>query len=73
MLAGIYQTKDGWVRPHTNWLHHKLGLLKLLDLPVDAKKADVAGTFAGVSAHEFAELAMVEGLPVASLRTFEEW
>lgn len=23
-LVGMYKTEDGWLRPHTNWAHHRL-------------------------------------------------
>src|SRR5438876_1940531 len=32
-LAGLYRCADGWVRLHTNFTHHRDGVLRLLDLP----------------------------------------
>ncbi|KPV77957.1 uncharacterized protein RHOBADRAFT_32544 [Rhodotorula graminis WP1] len=73
-LAGAYKAKlGGWIRPHTNWRHHKVGLLDLLDLPHDASKAQLAEAFASRDADEVAEAAMDRGLVCTALRSFEEW
>ena len=73
-LAGVYKAKDGtWIRPHTNWTHHKHGLLDLLGLPRDATKAQLADAFAERDADEVAELAMERGLVCTALRSFSEW
>ncbi|BGP21248.1 L-carnitine dehydratase/bile acid-inducible protein F [Rhodotorula toruloides] len=72
-LAGQYRTKDGWIRPHTNWRHHKEGFLDLLGLPRDAKKADLAAALRERHADEVAEAAMERGLVCTAMRSFQEW
>ncbi|KAL8290413.1 hypothetical protein RQP46_002671 [Phenoliferia psychrophenolica] len=72
-LVGVYATKDGWARPHTNWAHHKHGLLALLGLEDDATREEVAQAFKLVNASDFADLAMERGLVVTARRTFDEW
>ncbi|ORY77253.1 CoA-transferase family III domain-containing protein [Leucosporidium creatinivorum] len=73
-LVGQYRAKDGgWLRPHTNWKHHKLGLLKMLGLPETTGKKELARAFAARDANEVAEQAMKQGLVVTALRSFEQW
>lgn len=72
-LAGQYRTKDGWIRPHTNWRHHKEGFLDLLGLPHNAKKADLAAALLDREADQVAEAAMERGLVCTAMRSFEEW
>ena len=36
-IAGLYRCRDGWVRLHTNFAHHRDGVLLLLDLPPGAE------------------------------------
>lgn len=72
-LAGQYRTRDGWIRPHTNWRHHKEGFLDLLGLPPTAKKADLAAALHEREADEVAEAAMQRGLVCTAMRSFAEW
>ncbi|KAK4051023.1 hypothetical protein OIV83_003152 [Microbotryomycetes sp. JL201] len=41
-LAGQYRAKDGWLRPHVNWKHHRIGLLDMLGLPENTSKDQLA-------------------------------
>ena len=36
-IAGLYPTRDSWVRLHTNFPHHRDGVLRLLGLPAGAQ------------------------------------
>ncbi len=74
-LAGLYACADGWVRLHTNFVHHRDGVLRLLGLPVGAltSRAEVAAALAHRSATAFESEATEAGLVVAALRSFEEW
>ncbi|KAI5481726.1 L-carnitine dehydratase/bile acid-inducible protein F [Pseudohyphozyma bogoriensis] len=72
-LAGVYRTNDGYIRPHTNWTHHRVGLLRMLGLPDDADKPALTEEFLKRSAEETAEQAMRRGLPVTSLHSFQDW
>lgn len=73
-LVGVYEAKDGKLRPHTNWRHHKVGLLELLGLKEGASKGEVVEAFANVEdASAFADTAMEKGLVVTALRSFDEW
>ncbi|MGH7100949.1 MAG: CoA transferase [Acetobacteraceae bacterium] len=70
-IAGLYPAADGWVRLHTNFPHHRDGILKLLGVPHE--RAAVAGALARWRAEEFDRAATAGSLPIAWLRSFAEW
>ena len=78
-LAGLYacgpQGRDGWVRIHTNFTHHRDGVLRLLGLPegTDTERDAVAQALTGWRAEAFERAATDAGLVVAALRSFDEW
>ena len=78
-LAGLYPCgaggAGGWVRLHTNFAHHRDGLLRLLGLPVGtATPCDAVATgLQGWRAFDFEDTAADAGLVVAALRSFEQW
>jgi crotonobetainyl-CoA:carnitine CoA-transferase CaiB-like acyl-CoA transferase len=71
-IAGIYRCGDGrWVRLHTNFPHHRDGVLALLACDYD--RAAVQQALLDWRAEEFEETAARAGLVVAAMRSFEEW
>ncbi|MGH7082919.1 MAG: CoA transferase, partial [Acetobacteraceae bacterium] len=70
-IAGLYPAADGWVRLHTNFPHHRDGILKLLGVPHE--RAAVARALARWRAEEFDRAATEASLPVAWLRSFADW
>ena len=74
-IAGLYPCLDGWVRLHTNFAHHRDGVLRLLGLPAGetTPRSDVAAALARRSALAFEAEASEAGLVVAALRSFDEW
>ncbi len=78
-LAGLYacgpQGRDGWVRIHTNFAHHRDGVLRLLGLPegTGTERGLVAQALAAWQANAFEQAATDAGLVVAALRSFDEW
>lgn len=74
-LAGLYPCKSGWVRLHTNFAHHRDGVLRLLGLAegADTERAAVARALEGWDALTFEQAATDTGLVVAALRSFDEW
>jgi len=74
-LAGLYRCGDGWVRVHTNFAHHRDGVLRLLGLPEGAEttRAAVTEALAPWSALAFEQAASDAGMVVAALRRFDEW
>jgi len=72
-IAGTYRCGDGrWVRLHTNFPHHRDGVLRLLG-GVAHERAAVAAALQGWSAPEFEDAAAAAGLCVAMMRSFAEW
>lgn len=71
-IAGAYRCGDGrYVRLHTNFPHHRDGVLKLLRCDYD--KPAVAEALRGWNAFDFEQAAADANLVVAALRTFAEW
>ncbi|NUO88870.1 MAG: CoA transferase, partial [Cupriavidus sp.] len=71
-IAGIYRCADGrWVRLHTNFPHHRDGVLRLLGCAHD--KAAVQVALDKWEAEAFETAASDAGLVVAALRSFDEW
>lgn len=70
-IAGLYQTRDGWVRLHTNFPHHREGVLHLLGCP--AERPAVATALLHCDAVAFETAAAEAGLAVTALRSFPEW
>lgn len=71
-LAGIYPTQGGgWVRLHTNFVHHRDGVLRLLGCAPD--RAAVAAVLLGWQAEAFETAATSEKMVVAAYRSLAEW
>jgi crotonobetainyl-CoA:carnitine CoA-transferase CaiB-like acyl-CoA transferase len=73
-FSGLYPCKDGFVRIHANFKHHRDGALQLLGLdPANAKREDAQAALMSWNAIDF-ETAMADAKLVATaLRTFEQW
>jgi crotonobetainyl-CoA:carnitine CoA-transferase CaiB-like acyl-CoA transferase len=75
-LSGLYPCRDGHVRIHANFDHHRDGALALLGLsgnPERYQKADVQSALQDWDAEAFETAAADAGLVVAAARTFAEW
>ena len=75
-LAGLYACADDrWLRLHTNFAHHRDGVLRLLGLPLGAEtpREAVAAALRDRNAFEFETAAAQAGLVVAAVRSFDEW
>ncbi|WP_369951944.1 CoA transferase [Ralstonia syzygii] len=65
-IAGLYGCGDGrWVRLHTNFPHHRDGVLRLLGCTHDREA--VARALAGWQALDFEDAAAAAGLPLVTL------
>lgn len=72
-IAGLYQCSDGrWVRLHTNFPHHRDGVLRLLGR-IAHDRAAVAKALANWSAAEFEAAAAEAGVVVTMTRSLPEW
>jgi len=71
-IAGLYPTGDGgWVRLHTNFPHHRDGVLRLLRCAHD--RDAVRRALESWQAEAFETAASDAGLCVAALRSFAQW
>src|SRR2546421_8814680 len=71
-IAGLYRCGDGrWVRLHTNFPHHRDGVLKLLGCNYSREAVKVA--LKGWEAEKFETAAAEAGLVVTMTRSFAEW
>ncbi|MGA0608802.1 CoA transferase [Caldimonas sp. KR1-144] len=70
-IAGLYRCEGGWVRVHTNFPHHRDGVLRLLGC---AHERDaVAAALARWRAEDFEQAAAEAGLVANALRSFAQW
>ncbi len=73
-IAGDYRTGDGWIRLHTNYAHHRVAVLRALDLPADCDSRDDVGAAAILRGADELEAAVVaQGGPAAVLHGPESW
>ncbi|KAF5315055.1 hypothetical protein D9619_007335 [Psilocybe cf. subviscida] len=77
-IAGLYRTKEnGWVRIHTNFPHHRVGVLSILGIPdtpsSPATKETVRATIARWDAQELEDACAERGMCVFRMRSLEEW
>ena len=71
-IAGLYRCGDGrWVRLHTNFPHHRDGVLQLLGCDYD--RAAVQRALDGWQGEAFETAAAKAGLVVTMTRSFAEW
>lgn len=70
-IAGLYPTADGFVRLHTNFAHHRAGIVRLLACE-DSREAVAAALLLQKSA-DFEQKATAAGMCVAALRSLEGW
>lgn len=71
-IAGTYRCGDGrWVRLHTNFPHHRAGVLRLLGC--EGNRAAVGRALREWEGFAFEQAAAEAGLCVAAMRSFREW
>ncbi|KAL7792173.1 CoA-transferase family III domain-containing protein [Trichoderma ceciliae] len=73
-IGGLHKTADGHVRIHDNFPCHALGTLRLLGLPSNASRQDVAAKVVQWKSVDL-ETAGTErgGLAIYALRSYSEW
>jgi crotonobetainyl-CoA:carnitine CoA-transferase CaiB-like acyl-CoA transferase len=75
-IAGLYKTKDGnFVRIHTNFPHHRRGILNLLNLPDSSEitRDQVQKALLEWNAPDFEEKAAQSAMCAFAMRSFDEW
>lgn len=76
-LSRFWRTRDGWLRTHANYPHHRDRLLSALGVPADGEDEvlaeAVAAELAGRDSIEVEETVQAEGGLAVAVRTPEEW
>lgn len=73
-FSGLYRARDGWVRIHANFAHHREGALRLLGLdPATADRTAAEEAMQGWDAVAFESAAAEAGLVATALRSFAQW
>jgi crotonobetainyl-CoA:carnitine CoA-transferase CaiB-like acyl-CoA transferase len=73
-FSGLYRARDGWVRIHANFPHHREGALRLLGLdPSTADRQAAERAMQSWDALAFEQAAADAGLVASALRTFAQW
>jgi crotonobetainyl-CoA:carnitine CoA-transferase CaiB-like acyl-CoA transferase len=73
-FSGLYRARDGWVRIHANFSHHREGALRLLGLdPATTDREAAEQAMRGWDAQAFEEAAAQAGLVATALRSFAQW
>ena len=70
-IAGLYPSRDGYVRLHTNFAHHRDAVLAVLGCGPD--RAAVAAALAPRASVAFETEATARGCCVSAFRTHAEW
>ncbi len=71
-IAGTYQTGDGrWVRLHTNFPHHREGILDMLRVPYEREQ--VAAALKGWTGQAYEDEVARRGLVGTMMRSPAEW
>jgi hypothetical protein len=70
-IAGDYLARDGWIRLHTNYRHHRDAVLRALG--VAESRAAVAAAVASSGAEELEAAVVAEGGCAARMLTVAEW
>lgn len=72
-LSGFFEASDGWVHTHANYPHHRDRLLRALDLPARASRADVACAIAERAAQDVEEVVTADQGLAVRVRSWQEW
>ena len=72
-LSRFWPTRDGWVRTHANYPHHRQRLLAALELPATAEAGDVAAHLADRAADAVEEAVVAAGGVCAAVRSPQQW
>ncbi len=72
-LSRFWQARDGWVRTHANYPHHRQRLLAALGLPAEPDVGAVARRIAERPAVEVEEVVVGAGGICAAVRTPQQW
>lgn len=71
--SGFFAARDGWVRTHTNYPHHRTRLLAALGLPTDAAPEAFAARIAEFAVDDLERRAFAADALAVAVRDPESW
>lgn len=71
--SGFFAARDGWVRTHTNYPHHRTRLLAALELPADATPETLAARVAELDAGDLERRALAADALAVAVRDPDGW
>jgi hypothetical protein len=72
-VGGLHKTADGYIKMHDSFRNHRESALRILGLPMEASREDVAKKVLLWRSTELEEEAVKRGAAIAALRSFKEW
>ncbi|MFC8923779.1 CoA transferase [Cellulosimicrobium sp. NPDC057127] len=72
-LSGFFRAADGWLRTHANYPHHRTRLLRVVGLPDDATRDDLATRLEERLVQDVEDAAAEAGAIAVRVRTEDEW
>ncbi|MFC7450392.1 CoA transferase [Rhodococcus daqingensis] len=72
-MSGFFAASDGWVRTHANYPHHRVRLLRALDLSEDSDAGVLSSRIGEFPAQEVEDRAAEAGAVAVRVRTEPEW
>lgn len=72
-LSGFFRTRDGWVRTHANYPHHRRRLTAALGLDESAGRPELEARLGRLGSVEAEELIRAHRGIAAAVRTLEQW
>ena len=75
-IAGDYETRDGWIKLHTNAPHHRTAALHALGLSITDSshtRQDVAQVVGALNASELEHEIIAQGGCAAEMRSYQAW
>jgi len=75
-VAGDYETRDGWIKLHTNAPHHRVAALRALGISVSdtsVNRQQVTQAIRTLNAHELEDEIILQGGCAAQMRSTEDW
>jgi hypothetical protein len=71
--SGFFEARDGWVRTHANYPHHRERLLRSLGLSAEATRDDLASGVALRGAQDVEDVVTAERGIAVRVRSLPEW
>lgn len=74
-LSGLYRCRDGWVRVHANFAHHRDRALAVLGLPIGpaARRDTIAAALQAWDAVVLEDAVAAAGGAASALRSYDAW